>query len=403
MRWWDRLRGKGVPTPGLRKSLGNMIFSSWINVLFIFLPFAWTSHFLTDAGRWPHELTFALCFVSIIPLDKMFDWGGEQMTLYISSELGELVSLALNNAVEAALAIILLCKCELRLLQATVIGVVVLHALLIPGTAFWVGGVTILEQHLIPHRTKLNHSLLVVGVLTILLPSTLFASLDRGAEAIAADGTATYAGNVVSDYMRGEILKMSRGLAVMLLAVYVASRIFLFHSAPVADAMLQPPPNMPLEVKRREMNLRYVNPEIHPLACIMLLGVTVTLMCVTAEFLVESIDDLRGQGHIREEWFGLILLPIVSFSADGCIVIAYCARSMWNHITGKQTVIPSELAKGRAIDLSIQYTLFWLPFFVLLGWWMGKPMSMLFDFYELGVVLSACFVVNYVTADSKTD
>ena len=36
------------------------------------------------------------------------------------------------------------------------------------------------------------------------------------------------------------------------------------------------------------------------------------------------------------------------------------------------------LARGRAIDLSIQFTLFWMPFLVLLGWWIDKPMHLLF-------------------------
>ena len=153
--------------------------------------------------------------------------------------------------------------------------------------------------------------------------------------------------------------------------------------------------------------------------------------------LVESIEYVRESGHIQEEyglpfpvfdrvslsvrWFGLILLPVVSFSADGCVAIAYFARSMWNHIIGKETMVPSELAKGRAIDLSIQFVLFWMPFLVLLGWWIDKPMHLLFgettgtqlvdkslsfrlpDYYELAVVLGSCFLVNYVTADSKTN
>ena len=39
---------------------------------------------------------------------------------------------------------------------------------------------------------------------------------------------------------------------------------------------------------------------------------------------------------------------------------------------------PNTLAKGEAIDLSIQFTLFWMPFLVLLGWWTNKPLTLLF-------------------------
>jgi Ca2+/H+ antiporter len=40
-------------------------------------------------------------------------------------------------------------------------------------------------------------------------------------------------------------------------------------------------------------------------------------MAFTAEMLVESIEYVREAGNIGEEWFGLVLLPIVSFAADG--------------------------------------------------------------------------------------
>ena len=38
----------------------------------------------------------------------------------------------------------------------------------------------------------------------------------------------------------------------------------------------------------------------------------------------------------------------------------------------------SEFAHGRPIDLSIQFTLWWTPFLVLLGWWTERPMHLLF-------------------------
>ncbi len=86
---------------------------------------------------------------------------------------------------EATLAIILLHKCEyvsmtnrkaaldtqkpsvlilrLRLLQSTLVGVVLLHLLLIPGTAFFVDGTTAVQQMLQPHHAGLNLSLLMIG------------------------------------------------------------------------------------------------------------------------------------------------------------------------------------------------------------------------------------------------
>ena len=53
-------------------------------------------------------------------------------------------------------------------------------------------------------------------------------------------------------------------------------------------------------------------------------------------------------------------------------------QAIYDHFTGREALVPSMLARGRAIDLSIQFTLWWMPFLVLLGWWIGKPMHLLF-------------------------
>lgn len=66
-----------------------------------------------------------------MPLEALFDWGGEQMSLFLGKDLGDLLTISLNkyvhvvcgvyrlraeytvhSSVEAALAIILLTKCE---------------------------------------------------------------------------------------------------------------------------------------------------------------------------------------------------------------------------------------------------------------------------------------------------
>ena len=53
----------------------------------------------------------------------------------------------------------------------------------------------------------------------MLLPTAFFAALDRGAQSISSSGGQF--GTLVTDATRDQILRMSRGLAVLLLIVYV--------------------------------------------------------------------------------------------------------------------------------------------------------------------------------------
>ncbi|KAI0072620.1 hypothetical protein K474DRAFT_1667609 [Panus rudis PR-1116 ss-1] len=407
--FWNRLRGKDRPTrvPGWGESLRNIALSSYLNAFLVCIPIAWVAHFHmrsehNEEGVFPESVTFALCFLSIIPLEKMFDWGGEQMSLYLGKSIGDLLIVTLNNAVEATLAIILMAHCELRLLQSTIIGVVILHLLLIPGTAFLTGGAQIWEQNLHPHTTQLNHSLLIIGVMTILLPTAFFAALDRGVVIQAETGATGFSSELISDHSRDQLLRMSRGVAVCLLVVYIASRVFLANP-PGDDNALEIHDNAPEALKREEEELLHTEPLVNPWVCMITLVITVGIMAATAEWLVESIEFVREAGGITEEWFGLILLPIVSFSADGAVAVVYFVRSTINHFLGRKTLVPQELAKARAIDLSIQFTLFWMPFLVLLAWWVGKPLTLMFDYFEVALLLGSCFLVNYVTADAKTN
>jgi Ca2+:H+ antiporter len=400
-RMADRFLRKGKSKVGFVESLKAIMYSSWLNLLLLFIPIAWVAHFSNANNKedpektFKYSGTFVLCFLSIIPLEKLFDYGGEQMTFYLGADLGDLLVVTLNNAVEATLAIILLKKCELKLLQSTIIGVVILHLLLIPGVAFVTGGARVLEQDLHPHLTQLNHTLLTIGVMTLLLPAAFFAALDT-------TSTAAEAGEAfINDTHRHEFLQMSRGLAVILLTVYICSRVFL-HNPPGENFELAQHKLAPEALKERANEINESEPEVNQWVCIGMLIVTIGIMAATAEWLVDSIEFVREAGGIKEEWFGLILLPLVSFSGDGFLAIVFFFRSSIQYMRGRPSP-PATMANARPIDLSIQFTMFWMPFIVLLGWWLGKPMSLLFDVFEVALIISSCFIVNYVTADSKTN
>ncbi|KAJ6539030.1 hypothetical protein B0H19DRAFT_1176789 [Mycena capillaripes] len=402
----DRFLRKGRRKVGAVESLKAIVFSSWLNILLLFIPIAWVAHFGNQNDEppektWKYSATFVLCFLSIIPLEKLFDYGGEQMTFYLGADLGDLLVVTLNNTVEATLAIILLKKCELKLLQSTIIGVVLLHLLLIPGVAFVTGGARVLEQDLHPHLTQLNHTLLTIGVMTLLLPAAFFAALDRGGviSATTVEGTVEA---FISDKNRGVFLQMSRGLALILLTVYICSRIFLHNPPGHGNSELAQHKLAPEALKERAQEIDNEDPEVNQWVCIAMLIVTIGIMAATAEWLVDSIEFVREDGGIGEEWFGLILLPLVSFSGDGFLAIIFFLRSIVRHFRGQPSP-PATMANARPIDLSIQFILFWMPFIVVLGWWLGHPMSLLFDVFEVALIIASCFIVNYVTADSKTN
>jgi len=393
---------KGRRKIGLIESLRAIVFSSWLNILVILIPFAWASHFNEKnedpKKRWGSVTTFSLCFFSILPLARFLEFGGEQLAFYVGKDLGDLIRVTLSNTVEATLAIILLVKCDLTLLKSTIIGVIILHLLLVPGIAFIFGGARIIQQDLHPHTTQLNHSMLTVGVLAILMPTAFFCALNThfaptGFEKLTA----------VTDRVRGEILKFSRGMAVLLLIFYICSRIYLHNPPGEKDPLsLAEAPNAPEALKEEVEHLLTHDPEVNQYVCIVALLIVLGLMATTAEWLLISTKAVRKVLHIEEEWFGLILIPFISYAADGTVAMVYFIRHLLRHYLTEPT-LPTTLARGESIDISIQFALFWMPFLVLLAWCIGRPLTLLFDLFEVAVLVGACFLVNYVTADAKTN
>ena len=78
-------------------------------------------------------------------------------------------------------------------------------------------------------------------------------------------------------------------------------------------------------------------------------------------------------------------------------------RSQLRYWLGAPYKPAGSLAETRSIELSIQFMLFWTPVLVLVAWIHGKPLSLLFDTFEVGLLLAAGFLLNYVTFDSETN
>ena len=60
--------------------------------------------------------------------------------------------------------------------------------------------------------------------------------------------------------------------------------------------------------------------------CVGLLGVVTVLVAVTAEFLVDSIDNFTTDSGISKQWVGLILLPIVGNAAEHATAVTVSVK-----------------------------------------------------------------------------
>ena len=110
-----------------------------------------------------------------------------------------------------------------------------------------------------------------------------FGSLNDGDAALGLEDR-----NPVNDDIRGDLLKVSRGMSFILLAVYICSRFFLH--IPLADEKNEEEEKHEEKGKERghtqkeEEEEEEEEPEMNLWVCIISLLVTLALLAVTAQF-----------------------------------------------------------------------------------------------------------------------
>ncbi|KAG1853166.1 calcium/proton exchanger [Suillus subalutaceus] len=395
--------------PTVWRSIQAIVFASWLNVLLVFIPISWAMNFaLPDQ----HTLIFVFAFLAIIPLAKLLAFATDELSLRVGQTLAGLLNATLGNAVELIVSIIALAKCQLTIVQSSLVGSILSNLLLVLGMCFFAGGLRFSEQGFGQSAVQLNSSLLTISVIAVLLP---------GAFHMALQGQPEY-DELSTDY---NILKTSHGVAIILLFIYASYLVFqLFsHKALYHDDNedMQPTKEYtgqnPFRLHRTQRQLQTLshpmdaNPDVEPgthsiasvetevpeqplmnlAVCLWLLVVVTVLVAVTAEFLVDSIDGLTSSGSINKEFVSIILLPIVGNAAE--------------HVTAVTVSVKDKLtlSLGVAVGSSIQIALFVIPFIVTLGWIMNKPLTLLFDPLESIVLFLSVLTVNYVVQDGKSN
>jgi len=159
------------PAPSYGRSFINIFKFSPLNILLVFIPISWAFHF----AQQPNTLIFATSALAVLPLAALLGFATEQVAVRTSSAVAALLNASLGNLTELIIAGICLARCQLDLVQSTLLGGLLSNLLLVLGSAFVVGGFKYPQLSFRPAAAQLNASLLTVGVISMIIP-TVFVS-----------------------------------------------------------------------------------------------------------------------------------------------------------------------------------------------------------------------------------
>ncbi|KAL9055102.1 MAG: hypothetical protein Q9162_003772 [Coniocarpon cinnabarinum] len=132
-------------------------------------------------------------------------------------------------------------------------------------------------------------------------------------------------------------------------------------------------------------------PELSRTAAVILLLCTTGLVAFCAELGVDAIPEMVSDTSVSLAFIGLIVLPIVGNAAEHVTAVTVAAKNKM------------DLAIGVAVGSSIQIALFVTPVVVLLGWIMGKDMTLYFNLFETISLFVTAFVINFLILDGRSN
>ncbi|KAF1834793.1 calcium/proton exchanger [Decorospora gaudefroyi] len=126
-------------------------------------------------------------------------------------------------------------------------------------------------------------------------------------------------------------------------------------------------------------------------AAIFMLLISTGLVAVCADFMSDAIEPMVESSGISQAFIGLIIVPIVGNAAEHVTAVVVAMKNKM------------DLSIGIAVGSSIQIAIFITPVIVILGWIMGKEMTLYFNIFETVALFVTVLVVNFLVLDGRSN
>jgi len=380
------------------------LLSSKLALLLVCVPLAWILHYVgaTPLGH------FGANFGAIIPLAWLISEATDQLEGIVGPTIGVLLNSTFGNMVEIILSVQAIRAGLVKVVQASLLGAMLMNLLFVTGCCFVVTGLRSHEVTFNPNAVSYSLGLLGIAMLALLVPSELA---------------------VTDEWSAPETrLHLSRFVAVLLGLMYFQWLVFnmcthsaLFNATPPAreyaaqkladddsgdevessrprSGRLRPSAAVNIAVGGGDMSSISdddFEDEEEPklpgwVSCTILLVATV-LVAFHCDWLVESIEPVTKQLHIHEAFVATVLLPMVGNFSEEIAAI---------NIARKDKL---DLAMGVAIGSATQIAMLVVPIVVFLGMAMGQPFDLDFEVLQVRLLLASLLVAALCLRDSQAN
>ena len=314
-------------------------------------------------------LVFLAAALGVIPTAAVMGEATEHIAAKTGPGIGGLLNVTFGNAPELIIAFFALKEGLQEVVKASIVGSIIGNILLVLGAAMLVGGLKRDKQEF--NRTAANAQsvMLLLALCALVLPAVFQLVHGGGLPGVGEERV-----NFGSD-----LEKLSFAVAIVLMASYAAGLVF---SLKTHRGVFNP---FDGEEEEHEGGWSMKRSMIS-------LAVAAVLVGVMSEVLVGSITEASETIGLSEFFVGVFVVAIVGNAAEHWVAVLVAAKDKM------------DLAVSIAIGSSAQIALFVAPLLVLLSFVIGpNPMALVFNGYELGGLLFAVLIANFVTQDGESN
>ena len=355
------------------------------------------SRFLFSAQGWPYLLTpfsllaillefvfhadatiiFFCAAAGIIPTAALMGLATEELAARSGPGIGGFLNVTFGNAAELIIAIFLLAEGLQEVVKASIIGSILGNLLLVLGLSMFVGGIGREKQTFNRTAANAQATMLFLAVAALIMPA-IYALVDGG-------GLPPIDAEIVN--YGSDLEELSIGVALVLGFTYLAGLMFSLRTHkdlfnPVAED----------EVGAGDGSHGHATYGWSVRKSITMLAVAGAAVGLVSEILVGSISEASESIGISEFFVGIVIVAVVGNAAEHWVAVLVARKNKM------------DLAVNISIGSAAQIALFVAPILVLLSFVLGpNPMPLVFNGFELGAVLIAVLIANYVTQEGESN
>jgi Ca2+:H+ antiporter len=319
-----------------------------------------------DLAGVPATVVFATSALGIIPTAALMGRATEELAARSGPGIGGLLNVTFGNAPELIIALFALGQGLQEVVKASIVGSIIGNVLLVLGAAMLAGGIGRDKQTFSGTGASIQTSMLMLAAAALLMPAIFELVEGKGLPAPGAESV-NYGSTVEH---------LSLAVAIVLMVTYGLGLLFS------------------LKTHRDLFNPEYEDEDSwgwSTRTSVTALAIAGVLVGVMSEVLVGSISEASHSIGLSEFFIGVIVVAIVGNAAEHWVAVLVAMKDKM------------DLAVNIAVGSSAQVALFVAPVLVMASFFIGPhPLALVFNGFELGAILLAILIANYVTQDGES-